>query len=63
MFLEITARDAGFAPLTLHSYHPYQGQSMFLEIMREMKAPRHFPRAVLAANGAMLCGLTLTLTK
>ena len=32
----------------------YQGQSMFLEIMREMRAPRHFPRAVLAANGAMV---------
>ena len=27
---------------------------MFLEIMREMKEPRHFPRAVLSANGAMM---------
>ena len=30
----------------------YQGQSMFLEIMREMRSPRHFPRAVFTANGA-----------
>ena len=32
----------------------YQGQSLFLEIMREMRQPRHFPRAVVAANGFML---------
>lgn len=38
----------------------YQGQSMFLEIMREMRDPRHFPRAVLAANGSMVVVYTLT---
>jgi len=37
----------------------YQGQSMFLEIMREMRDPRHFPRAVLAANGSMVVVYTL----
>ncbi|KAL1520143.1 hypothetical protein AB1Y20_023615 [Prymnesium parvum] len=28
----------------------YQGQSMFLEIIREMRQPRHFPRSVFFAN-------------
>ena len=37
----------------------YQGQSMFLEIMREMRLPRHFSRAVLTANGAMVLTYTL----
>jgi amino acid permease len=32
----------------------YQGQSMFLEIIREMREPRHFPRAVLSATAVML---------
>jgi amino acid permease len=32
----------------------YQGQSIFLEIMREMKNPSDFPKVVFAANGLML---------
>ncbi len=36
----------------------YQGQSMFLEIMREMQEPRSFPRALYVANGLM--GLVYT---
>lgn len=32
----------------------FQGQSIFLEIMREMKTPAHFPRALLAANSLMV---------
>ena len=28
----------------------FQGQSMFLEIMREMKLPRRFGRSVVGAN-------------
>ena len=32
----------------------YQGQSVFLEIMREMREPRHFPRALYSANGLMM---------
>eukprot|EP00966_Prymnesium_polylepis_P313231 7237723-Prymnesium_polylepis.1 len=33
---------------------------MFLEIMREMRAPSEFPRAVLAGNGMMMLVYTLT---
>ena len=40
------------APLPPAVIFAYQGQSMFLEIMREMRSPRHFPRAVFTANGA-----------
>ena len=32
----------------------YQGQSVFLEIMREMRKPTDFPRALLVANGLMI---------
>ena len=32
----------------------YQGQSMFLEVMREMQEPRDFPKALYAANGLMI---------
>eukprot|EP00037_Helgoeca_nana_P015155 m.141856 g.141856 ORF g.141856 m.141856 type:complete len:467 (+) comp22887_c0_seq1:244-1644(+) len=32
----------------------YQGQSVFLEIMREMKDARDFPKAVTAATGGMM---------
>ena len=32
----------------------YQGQSMFLEILREMKRPSEFPYALLVANGIMV---------
>ena len=38
----------------------YQGQSMFLEIMKEMRQPAEFGRAVWAANGGM--GLVYALT-
>ena len=51
--------DDGVSVLALFSsfgsfIFAYQGQSLFLEIMREMKSPCHFPRAVGAANGFML---------
>jgi len=51
--------DDGASVLSLYSsfgsfIFAYQGQSLFLEIMREMKSPRHFPRAVGVANGFML---------
>lgn len=39
----------------------YQGQSCFLEIMREMRASTEFPKAVFAANGLMmLCYTTIS---
>lgn len=38
----------------------YQGQSIFLEIMREMRQPRHFPRAVVCANSALVGVYALT---
>ena len=38
----------------------YQGQSIFLEIMREMRQPRHFPRAVVSANTALVGVYALT---
>ena len=37
----------------------YQGQSIFLEIMREMRQPDHFPRALLSANGLMMACYTI----
>ena len=37
----------------------YQGQSIFLEIMREMKQPSDFPRALISANGFMMACYTL----
>ena len=32
----------------------YQGQSMFCEIMREMRDSREFPKAVTVGNGVMM---------
>jgi amino acid permease len=32
----------------------YQGQSVMMEIMREMKTPAEFPKALFAANGLMM---------
>ena len=37
----------------------YQGQSVFLEIMREMRQPEHFTRALYAANGLMMLVYTM----
>jgi proton-coupled amino acid transporter len=37
----------------------YQGQSMMLEIMREMKSPADFPKALYTANGLMMTCYTL----
>ena len=38
----------------------YQGHSLFLEFMREMRAPHRFPRALAAANVAMCAVYTAT---
>lgn len=40
----------------------YQGQSVFLEIMREMKNPQEFPKAVSAATGVMMFTYLLIIT-
>ena len=45
---------ARFGPMASFVF-AYQGHSMFLEIMREMEVPAHFPKAVYAANLSMFC--------
>ncbi len=49
---------AGMPPLEFYGYFSafifaYQGQSVFLEVMREMRNPAYFPRAAMAANMLM----------
>eukprot|EP00040_Diaphanoeca_grandis_P004231 m.27660 g.27660 ORF g.27660 m.27660 type:complete len:451 (+) comp15786_c1_seq1:172-1524(+) len=61
----LPAADASFLQLYGSSasfIFAFQGQSVFLEVMREMKRPQDFPKAVSAANAVMVCVyLTITL--
>ncbi len=48
-----------FSALTSFIY-AYQGHSMFLEMMREMREPRAFPKALVSANAVMSFVYVLT---